>query len=41
MAALAKLAGERVVNADKLKRLVFGLCRMEALRVREQVGELL
>lgn len=39
MCALAKLASERVVSNDKLKRLVFGLSRMEALRVRDQVGE--
>jgi len=39
MAALAKIAAERVVSADKLRRLVFGLCRMEALRVRDCVGK--
>ena len=41
MASLAKLAGQRVVCAEKLTKLVFGLCRMEALRVRDQVGTIL
>lgn len=39
MVAFASLVGERVISQDKMQRILFGLCRMEALRVREQVGE--
>jgi hypothetical protein len=39
MAAFASLVGERAIGQDKMQRILFGLCRMEALRVREQVGK--
>lgn len=39
MAALASLAEEHIISVEKMQRILFGLCRMEALRIREQVGE--
>jgi len=41
MAAFAKLAAERVISTEKQQRILFGLCRMAALTVREQVGKYL
>ena len=38
MAAFAKLAAERVISTERQQQILFGLCRMAALTVREQVG---
>ena len=39
MTCFAALVGERVISREKMQRILFGLCRMEALRVRYQVGK--
>ena len=38
MAFLANLVEKRVIASEKLERVLFGLCRLEASRVRDQVG---
>jgi hypothetical protein len=39
MTSLAAVALQRVISREKMQRIIFGLCRMEALRVRDQVGK--
>lgn len=38
MAVLAHLVEQKVVSREKMERILFGLCRLEAWRVREHVG---
>ncbi|CAB9502130.1 expressed unknown protein [Seminavis robusta] len=39
MASFADMAARRIIRQERLQKIIFGLCRMEALRVRKQVGE--
>jgi len=39
MALFANIVDKGIIPVAKLERILFGLCRMEAWRVRDQVGE--
>lgn len=39
MAAFAALVREKVIRKENMERVLFGLCRLEAYRVRDRVGD--
>lgn len=39
MSMLANLSSQKIVSQDDLKKIVFGLCRLNAWEIRDQVGE--